>query len=230
MDTLAARAAENAAAAVRAAAAEAENSAESEAMRQITVLEVQLEHARLELHLEKLRNSESTDAVVRRLHAEQDQAIALIQAQADEQQKTAVERARIEAQALNKEALAAAQRAHEDELVRQHASWEEEAEARLQAAVQKVQLQADAKIAEAMAAYRTGSSTSLKEETKRLKVCERASARVCACVRVRACLSSVRVLVCVGRLRRAAGGEQRGSLGARKRGYTAAAGRNARRV
>ena len=172
VDTLAARAAENAAAAVRAAAAEAENSAESEAMRQIGVLEVQLEQARAELVLEKLRNSESTDAVVRRLHAEQDQAIALIQAQAAEQQESAVERARIEAQALNKQALAAAQRAHEEELARQHASWEEEAEARLQAAVQKVQLQADAKIAEAMAAYRTGSSTSLKEETKRLKVCD----------------------------------------------------------
>ncbi len=169
VDTLAARAAENAAAAVRAAAAEAENSAESEAMRQIAVLELQLEHARMEVQLQKLRNSESTDAVIKRLHEEHDETLALVNAQAAEQEKAAVQRAQIEAQAMLTDALAAAQRAHEDELAQQHIRWEEEAHTRLQAAVQKVQLEADARIAEAAAAYRTGSSTSLKEETKRLK-------------------------------------------------------------
>jgi hypothetical protein len=169
VDALAARAAENAAAAVRAAAAEAENAAESEAMRQIAVLELQLEQSRIALEVEKLRSTESTDAVIKRLRDEQDQALAVINAQAAERQRAAVERAQVEAEGLRKAALAAAKRTYDDELAQQHVRWEEEAAARLQAAVQKVQLEADAKVADAMAAYRTGSSTSLKEETKRLK-------------------------------------------------------------
>jgi hypothetical protein len=107
--------------------------------------------------------------VIKRLHEEQDQALALVSAQAAEQQKTAVERATVEAQASQKEALAAAKREYDEELAQHHARWEEEAEARLQASVKKVQLEADAKVAEATAAYRTGSSTTRKEETKRLK-------------------------------------------------------------
>lgn len=169
VDSLAARAAEHAAAAVRAAAAEADSAAESEAMRQIAVLELQLEQYRIALEMEKLRGSESTDAVVKRLRKEQDDEMKVVDAQAAERQKAAIDRAVVEAEAQRKAELAAARRAADEAKIALRAKCEKEAAERLQAAVQKVQLEMDAKLAEAVGAFRTGSKSGLKEETRKLK-------------------------------------------------------------